>query len=50
MSAKTVSAEEAVSLVKPGDKVFIGTGCGLPRVFVGALENIRIHGVELFIF
>jgi acyl-CoA hydrolase len=46
MPAKTVSVEEAVSLVKSGDKVFIGTGYGLPRAFVGALENTRIHGVE----
>ena len=50
MPAKTVSIEEAVSLVKPGDKIFIGTGCGLPRVFVGALENTRIQGVEFFHF
>ena len=50
MPAKTVSVEEAVSLVKPGDKIFIGTGCGLPRVFVGALENTRIQGVEFFHF
>ncbi len=50
MSVKTVTAEEAASLVKPGDKIFVGTGCGLPRVFVGALENTQIHGVEFFHF
>ena len=50
MSVKTVTVEEAVSSVKPGDKIFIGTGCGLPRVFVGALENTCIHGAEFFHF
>ena len=50
MTVKTVSIDHAVSLVKPGNKVFVGTGCGLPRVFVGALENTRIDGVELFHF
>ena len=50
MTVKTVTIDHAVSLVKPGNKVFVGTGCGLPRVFVGALENTRIDGVELFHF
>ncbi len=50
MSVKTVTVEEAVLLVKPGDKIFIGTGCGLPRVFVGALENTHIYGAEFFHF
>lgn len=50
MAVKTVSIGEALALVKPGNKVFVGTGCGFPRVFVGALESTRIHGVELFHF
>lgn len=37
---KMVTAEEAVSIIKPGDHVFIGTACATPLSLVHALEQI----------
>ncbi len=44
-----VSAEKAISEVRPGQRVFIGTGCGQPQALVqallkraGELENVEI--------
>ncbi len=36
---KIVTAEEAVSIIKPGDHVFIGTACATPLALVHALET-----------
>ncbi len=36
---KVVSAEEAVSKIKRGSRVFIGTGCGEPQHLIRALVN-----------
>jgi acyl-CoA hydrolase/RimJ/RimL family protein N-acetyltransferase len=47
---RQVSAAEAVSLVRPGDKVFIGSACATPRALVGALEELRRPGVVLVHF
>ena len=38
---KIVTAEKAVALVKPGQSVFIGTGCATPVRLVTALEARR---------
>ena len=42
---RSVSAEVAVRLVKPGQRVFVGTGCATPRGLVKALEASR-HAPE----
>lgn len=47
---REVSAAEAVSLVRPGDFVFIGTGCAAPRALVQALEQLERPGVTLVHF
>lgn len=47
---REVSAAEAVSLVRPGDSVFIGTGCAAPRTLVQALEQLGRPGVTLVHF
>jgi acyl-CoA hydrolase/RimJ/RimL family protein N-acetyltransferase len=50
--SRQVSAAEAVSLIRPGQRVFIGTACATPRVLVDALERL-VHppeGVELLHF
>ena len=47
---RTVSAEEAVSVVRPGDKVFVGSVCATPRTLVRALEELRRPGVVLVHF
>jgi acyl-CoA hydrolase/RimJ/RimL family protein N-acetyltransferase len=49
---RTVSAAEAVLLVRPGDRVFIGSACATPRALVDALERLDRppEGVELVHF
>src|SRR5436190_4263279 len=47
---RRVSADEAVSVVRPGDKVFVGSACATPRTLVGALEELRRPGVVLVHF
>jgi acyl-CoA hydrolase len=36
---KVVSAEEAVSQIKSGSRVFVGTGCGEPQHLIEAMVN-----------
>ena len=36
---KVVSAEHAVSQIKSGSRVFIGTGCGEPQYLIKAMVN-----------
>jgi len=47
---RRVSADEAVSVVRPGDKVFVGSACATPQALVGALEELRRPGVVLVHF
>src|SRR6516165_2257186 len=47
---RVVSADEAVSVVRPGDKVFVGSACATPRSLVGALERLSRPGVVLVHF
>src|SRR4051794_4701781 len=47
---RQVAADEAVSVVQPGDKVFVGSACATPRTLVGALEELRRPGVVLVHF
>ena len=47
---RRVSAAEAVSVVRPGDKVFVGSACATPRTLVDALEQSRQAGVVLVHF
>jgi acyl-CoA hydrolase/RimJ/RimL family protein N-acetyltransferase len=48
--ARQVSVAEAVSVVRPGDKVFVGSACATPRTLVDALEEQMRPGVELVHF
>jgi acyl-CoA hydrolase/RimJ/RimL family protein N-acetyltransferase len=47
---RQVPAAEAVSAVRPGDRVFVGTACATPRALVEALEERRLPGVVLVHF
>ena len=47
---RQVSAAEAVSVVRPGDTVFIGSACAAPRTLVEALEKLGRSGVTLVHF
>ncbi len=35
---KLVSAEEALSAIRPGSRIFVGTGCAAPRKPIATLE------------
>ena len=47
-----MTAESAVALVEPGDRVFVGSACAVPRVLLAALEARRplVPGVRLVHF
>jgi acyl-CoA hydrolase/RimJ/RimL family protein N-acetyltransferase len=47
---RQVSATEAASVVRPGDKVFIGSACAAPHSLVEALEELKRPGVTLVHF
>ena len=47
---RQVSAAEAVSVVRPGDKVFVGSACATPRALLEALEQLTRPGVVLVHF
>ena len=47
---RQATAREAVSLVRPGDRVFVGSACATPRTLVGALEELSRPGVVLVHF
>src|SRR4051794_32933526 len=48
--ARQVSADEAVSAIRPGDTVFVGSACATPWRLVEALGRLRRPGVELVHF
>src|SRR4029078_11385610 len=52
ISNKLLSAEAAVEVVKPGDRVFVGTASATPFTLVEALERRKPTppDVELFYF
>src|SRR5512133_4269359 len=47
---RQLSAAEAVSVVRPGDRVFVGSACATPRALVEALEQLWQSGVVLVHF
>ncbi len=47
---RRVSATKAVSVVRPGDRVFIGSACATPRALLEALEKLATPGVTLVHF
>src|SRR6476469_10794838 len=47
---RQVTADEAVSVVRPGDTVFVGSACATPWRLVEALERVRRPGVSLVHF
>jgi len=47
---RQVSATEAVSTIRRGDKVFIGSACATPHSLVEALEQLKRPGVTLVHF
>ena len=49
---ETLTAEQAVSLVRPGDRVWVGSACGTPRTLLAALNELPVPlpGVRLVHF
>jgi acyl-CoA hydrolase/RimJ/RimL family protein N-acetyltransferase len=50
--AEEMSAADAVALIEPGDRVFVGSACAVPRTLLAALEARRplVPGVRLVHF
>ena len=40
LGERTLTADQAALLVRPGDRVFVGTACATPRALVRALEEL----------
>jgi acyl-CoA hydrolase/RimJ/RimL family protein N-acetyltransferase len=40
MTERRLSAEEAVGLIRPGQRVFVGSACATPRTLLAALEAL----------
>ncbi len=48
-SSKIVSAEAAVSKIKSGSRVFIGTGCGEPQHLIRAMVgDMSLHDIQTY--
>jgi acyl-CoA hydrolase/RimJ/RimL family protein N-acetyltransferase len=47
---RQVSAAEAVAVVRPGDRVFVGSACATPHSLLEALEQLKRPGVTLVHF
>ena len=47
---RQVSAAEAVAVVRPGDRVFVGSACATPRALVEAREELARPGATLVHF
>ncbi|MEX1299292.1 MAG: GNAT family N-acetyltransferase [Desulfotignum sp.] len=49
---KIVTPEQALSLIKPGNRIFIGSGCAAPVTLVYALEHLQqnLEDVKLYHF
>ena len=46
---KVMTAESAVSLIKTGSRIFIGTGCGEPQHLIHALvANKRVQDILIY--
>jgi len=42
LAGRVRTAEEAVRLIEPGSRVFVGTACATPRTLVTALESLEV--------
>ena len=42
MTGQRLTAEEAVRLIQPGQRVFVGSACATPRALLRALEELPI--------
>jgi len=47
---KLVSAEEAISIILPGENIFVGTACATPRTLISAMENSPGHLCDLNVY
>ncbi len=43
--SKILAPQKAISLIRPGSRIFIGTGCGQPQLLVDELVK-KHHGIE----
>ncbi|HKJ64194.1 MAG TPA: hypothetical protein VJ969_02250, partial [Desulfopila sp.] len=46
---RTLSADKAVKVIKPGSRVFIGTGCGEPQHLIKTIiADNGMHDIMLY--
>ena len=50
LSDKLVTPEEAIAIIKPGSRVFVGSACATPRVLMKTLEELQIPIPDLEFF
>lgn len=52
LKEKITTPEDALSVVRPGDRIFVGSACATPRTLIQALEALKtnLDDVQLFHF
>lgn len=52
LKEKITTPEDALSVVRPGDRIFVGSACATPRILIQALEGLKtnLDDVQLFHF
>ncbi len=52
LKEKITTPEDALSVVRPGDRIFVGSACATPRTLIQALEGLKtsLDDVQLFHF
>jgi GNAT superfamily N-acetyltransferase len=47
VGSKLVSAEQALAVIRPGSRIFLGTGCAAPRKLLATLEAMSPGPADL---
>src|SRR5437660_12350819 len=47
VGSKLVSAEQALAAIRPGSRIFLGTGCAAPRKLLATLEAMSPGPADL---
>lgn len=47
LQAKRVTAQKALAAIRPGSRVYLGTGCAAPRHLIAALESLEPGPADL---
>ena len=47
LDSKLVSLEQALVMIRPGSRIYLGTGCAAPRNLLAGLETKQVAQVSL---